>query len=117
MKSDEEAACERLIRSLGGDAIRLSEPGRTVPWHAGLPDFRVRLRGVAFWMEVKSRRDKLTRRQLDFLLAESKCGEVVFAGDRAALEALVLARPSDWKARGWEALGIIAARGIRDERP
>lgn len=124
----EEAACDRLVRGLGGEVFPFSIGARSpIP---DVPDRRYRLRGVAFWAEIKrppglnerkdgyARKDagdKLTQGQLDFLLAEHRCGEIVFAGDREALLRMVMARPGEWRRLGHEALAIVVARGLRTE--
>lgn len=111
---DVEAACDALIRGVGGEVVNLSLPGRS-PFR-DLPDRRYRLRGTTLWAELKSPTDKLTIGQLQFLRAEYEHGQLVFAGDAPMLRALLERRPAAWREYGWECLAVIAGRGFRKER-
>ena len=92
-----------------------------------LPDFRVYApspywvyRRVAVWMEAKSRGDKLTERQADFLTAEYEAGEIVVCGEVVELRAIVntIKRGDLVRARtiGWETVQAVLARGYRKAR-
>ena len=107
----EEHACDALITGLGGTVFSFSvSAAAQIP---NVPDRRYRLKGVAFWAEIKTLKDKLSRGQLDFLKAEYACGQVVFAGDRSQLLAMVLRRTNEWRSVGYEAFAVTVARGLR----
>ena len=111
--NDTEAACDALVRSLGGEIVSLSVPARAQL--ANLPDRRYRVRSTAFWWEVKAAKDKLSQGQLDFLTAEYRCGQIVGAGDAQALQAMLVQRPSDWRSLGYAQLAVVLGRGLRKE--
>ena len=71
---------------------------------------------MAFWAEIKSKTDKLTQKQIDFLQAEYDCGQIVFAGDAGTLGAVVLCPPSLWRVHGYACFQSVIARGIRKVR-
>ena len=95
---------------------------------AGLPDFRVYVRmprGVAparlpAWFEAKSKGDKLTERQAQFLADEYHAGEIVACGEVVELRAIVntIKRGDLVRARtiGWETVQAVLARGYRKAR-
>ena len=112
--SDAERDCDALIRGLGGTLTAFSVGKRAQVSH--IPDRRYRLRRVAFWAEIKSKTDKLTQKQIDFLQAEYDCGQIVFAGDAAMLRGLVLCPPSTWRDQGYACFQAVIARGIRKVR-
>lgn len=87
---DVERACDRLVAALGGDVIRTNPPGRTRQ-HIGLPDRRYRVRGVAFYAELKAPGGRLSPEQLAFLQAELACGALATCGGVAELTDLVQA--------------------------
>lgn len=72
-EKEEERACDRLVFAMGGDVIRFSQ-SRATHQTEGIPDRRYRVKGMAFWFEVKADDGKLTRDQWRFLEAERVCG-------------------------------------------
>ena len=112
--SDAERDCDALIRGLGGTLTAFSVGKRAQVSH--IPDRRYRLRRVAFWAEIKSKTDKLTQKQIDFLHAEYDCGQIVFAGDAGMLRVMVLCPPSTWRDQGYGYFQAVIARGIRKVR-
>jgi hypothetical protein len=117
MSAQIEDDCDALIRGLDGDVVAFSVRGTAPLQHVGLPDRRYRVRGVGFWAELKSGRDKLSMAQWRFLEAEHKVGSIVFAGDAPALKAMVYGSvPSKWYEIGWANVTVILARGFRKER-
>lgn len=117
---DVEAACDRLVAALGGDVIRTSPPGRTRQ-HIGLPDRRYRLKGHAWYFEVKrGHGGKLTAAQLDFLRAELACGCLALCGTMEELAGLTRrivqgAAPAALAGYCAETVEAWAARGLRRE--
>ena len=112
--SEEERKCDALIRGLGGSLTAFSVGKRAQVSH--VPDRRYRLRREAIWAEIKSKTDKLTQKQIDFLQAEYDCGQIVFAGDEVALRAMVLSLPSLWRDIGYRFFQQILTRGLRKVR-
>ena len=112
--SDAERDCDALIRGLGGTLTAFSVGKRAQVSH--IPDRRYRLRGVAFWAEIKSKTDKLTQKQIDFLQAEYDCGQIVFAGDAGMLRLLALSMPITWREQGYEFFQSVVDRGLRKVR-
>ena len=98
----EERLCDQLIAKLGGQIVHFSHPGRTMQT-PGIPDRRYRLYGVAFWWEVKKASGRLSKAQVDFLMAELEAGEFVGCGDLNVLvayaECLRASRSRDLKLR------------------
>lgn len=116
----EERLCDRLIETLGGDIVRLSQR-RASHVAEGLPDRRYRLKGIAWWWEIKRPGGQLTTAQFDFLSAEFVAQEIVGAGTAQELGDFVLSfsepglhRPWVARERGWDLVRAVAARGFRD---
>ena len=127
----EEHACDALIRSMGGRVVTFAVPRRGAPAHVGLPDKRYYVRGHAFFAEIKvgpkdydqigrkavqDKGDHLTEAQANFLLAEYDHGQIIFAGDAAALANMVTQLPSAWRQCGYVQFKKILARGWRRGR-
>lgn len=115
-----ETACDGLIARLGGTVIRTSPPGRTRQ-HIGLPDRRYRLKGHAWYFEVKAPTGKLRSAQLEFLVAELDCGALAACGGLAELTALaqqiLLGRPAaELRQLCGDTIAQWAQRGLRDRR-
>lgn len=116
---DVERACDALIASLGGDVIRTSPPGRTRQ-HVGLPDRRYRLKGRAWYFEVKRDGGKLTASQLAFLRAELACDALALCGtleELAGLTRRIAQGVPSASLAGYcaETVEAWAARGLRRE--
>ncbi len=85
-----EAQCDDVAARMGCSVVRFSQ-ARATRQSLGISDRRYRLRGVAFWFEVKPPDGQLTREQHVFLESEAECGEVVGCGGTEELVALVTA--------------------------
>lgn len=114
---DTETAVQRLATAAGWTVARLSRPFRTrgVDW---APDQRWRAAGAAVWWEVKSPKDRLTRAQLDWLVAEHEAGQLVGCGGIGEARAWLSAwtRHEEPAVLGRQLVDRIAARGMRQER-
>ena len=92
-----------------------------------LPDFRIYVPTTygdtptfAIWMEAKSKGDKLTERQYQFLADEYGAGQIVACGEvvelRAVVNAIVQGRLADARSLGWHSVQAVLARGYRKAR-
>lgn len=69
----------RLIADLGGRCYVTHQVGR-VYGSKGLPDMHCIVRGLAFWLEVKVGRDKLSKEQAEFKALSEAAGVPVVVG-------------------------------------
>jgi hypothetical protein len=118
---DVERACDRLIAQVGGDVIRTNPPGPTRQ-HIGLPDRRYRVKGRAFFVELKAPSGKITAEQLAFLRAELDCGCLALCGgvdEVAAMVRRIVSGTQDAALQGWcrEIVEAWSAKGLRSTQP
>lgn len=112
----EETECDKIIERAGGSIVKFSQPRDTMQTE-GIADRRYRLRGTAFWFEVKAVDGELSAEQAQFLAQEHECGNVVACGTREDLRSLIhLHARSQWMEVGWQLVCDWMARGLRPEK-
>lgn len=115
----EAAQCDALAARMGYGIVNL-EQRRATRLHVGLSDRRYQGIRAAFFFEMKFGRDRLSREQYRFLLAELDAGALASCGGLPELTEILsaLVKPTHVSARNVcrKHVDAYAAKGFRGER-
>ena len=114
-EKEEERRCDDLILGAGGEAVHFSQ-ARASKQTPGIPDRRYRVRGVAFWWEVKAEDGQLTRDQYHFLMRERHAGCLGGCGTSEDLVKVLTCKPGDIPLELIASVVQWATRGFRGEK-
>ncbi len=119
-ESAEEQLCDDLVASIAGkEAVVKFSQAQAAQQTRGISDRRYRVKGYAFWFEVKAEDGKLTESQHQFLHRELDYGALACCGSLDDLRDLLayVGKPGS-DAATWCRLRINrwASKGFRKER-